>query len=131
MWNDLGSATADLVRGVSSMPQRYVSGRSDVPLSPTELADLFQQLLDAMTILGRLGYAHGDLSAYNLLVHEGQLILIDLPQLVDIVTNPQGRQFLERDAQRGCEWFVAHGLSADVADPEYVVDLVLAESGTR
>lgn len=96
---------------------------------PTEVADLFQQLLEAMVTLGRLGYTHGDLSAYNLLVYDDELILIDLPQLVDIVANPQGRRFLERDAQRVCEWFASHGLPADVADPAHVVDLVLSEAG--
>ena len=45
MWNDLGSATADLVRGVSAMPYRYVPGRNDVPLTPTELAQLSKELL--------------------------------------------------------------------------------------
>ena len=96
---------------------------------PDELADLWQQLLDALAILGRLGYTHGDLSAYNLLVHDDELVLIDLPQLVDVVTNPQGRQFLERDARTICEWFVAHGLPAGVGDPATVVDLVLDEAG--
>jgi RIO kinase 1 len=55
--------------------------------------------------------------------------LIDLPQLVDLVVNPQGRRFLERDARRVCEWFTARGLSNDVADPEGLVDLVLFEAG--
>ncbi|MGH3489084.1 MAG: serine protein kinase RIO [Actinopolymorphaceae bacterium] len=96
---------------------------------PAELADLWKQLLDALMVLARLGYTHGDLSAYNLLVHEGTLVLIDLPQLVDVVTNPQGVRFLERDAQTICTWFVSRGLAPDVADPGYVVALVLGEAG--
>jgi RIO kinase 1 len=48
---------------------------------PAQLASLWDQLLDALMVLARLGYTHGDLSAYNLLVHEETLVLIDLPQL--------------------------------------------------
>src|SRR3954451_5086115 len=36
---------------------------------PEELADLWHQLVDALCRLARHGLAHGDLSAYNLLVH--------------------------------------------------------------
>ncbi|GEL17817.1 hypothetical protein PA7_16540 [Pseudonocardia asaccharolytica DSM 44247 = NBRC 16224] len=53
---------------------------------------------------------HGDLSAYNLLVHNARLVLIDLPQVVDVIGNPQGPAFLERDVRRVAEWFAARGL---------------------
>jgi len=94
-----------------------------------ELAELWQQLRDAMIILARHGYTHGDLSAYNLLVHAGELVLIDLPQLVDVVANPQGRAFLQRDVGAVCAWFASRGLPADLADPELMVELLLAEAG--
>ena len=48
-------------------------------------------------MLALAGYAHGDLSPYNVLVHDGRLVLIDLPQIVDVVGNPQGPAFLARD----------------------------------
>jgi RIO kinase 1 len=96
-----------------------------------ELADLWQQLLGAMVILARGGYTHGDLSAYNLLVHDGELVMIDLPQLVDIVANPQGRAFLQRDVGAVSKWFVSRGLPDDVADPEVLVELLLDEAGLR
>src|SRR5690349_10560327 len=47
-----------------------------------ELADLFAQCAEAMLLLARGGFAHGDLSAYNLLVDDGRLVMIDLPQIV-------------------------------------------------
>src|SRR6266542_472145 len=94
-----------------------------------ELADLWQQLIEAMVTLARRGHTHGDLSAYNLLVHRGELLLIDLPQVVDIVSNPRGHEFLQRDVHSACAWFVSRGLPGDVADPEVVANLLLREAG--
>ena len=79
----------------------------------TELAGLWEQLVEAVVTLARYGLAHGDLSAYNLLVHEGRLVLIDLPQVVDVIANPQGASFLDRDVVNIARWFTARGL-ADV-----------------
>jgi RIO kinase 1 len=98
---------------------------------PKELADLWQQLLGAMVLLARGGWTHGDLSAYNLLVHGDELVMIDLPQLVDVVTNPQGVAFLQRDVQAVCRWFASRGLPADVTDPDRTVELLLGEAGLR
>jgi serine/threonine-protein kinase RIO1 len=61
----------------------------------------------------RLGLAHGDLSAYNLLVHRGELVTIDVPQVVDVIGNPRGRDFLDRDAENVGRWFTARGLRMD------------------
>jgi RIO kinase 1 len=57
------------------------------------------------------GWAHGDLSAYNLLVHDGRLVVIDLPQIVDVVANPRGTEFIARDARNVGTWFAGHGVS--------------------
>ena len=94
-----------------------------------ELADLWRQLVDAMVVLARTGLAHGDLSPYNLLVHSGRLVLIDLPQAVDVVANPQGREFLARDVRVVSSWFAGRGLS-DVDEYELTRQL-LAEAGVR
>ena len=80
---------------------------------PAELATLWDQLVDALTVLARAGLAHGDLSPYNLLVHDGRLVMIDLPQVVDVVANPQGAEFLVRDVGVVTTWFRARGLAAD------------------
>ena len=82
--------------------------------SPTQLADLFEQCIAAMRLLARAGHAHGDLSAYNLLVHADRVWLIDLPQIVDVVGNPQGPTFLHRDVANVATWFAARGLPLDV-----------------
>jgi RIO kinase 1 len=81
---------------------------------PSELASLWDQLVEAMTTLASIGFAHGDLSAYNLLVNHGRLVMIDLPQVVDVVSHPNGRSFLDRDAKNVATWFAKAGhLDAD------------------
>ena len=83
---------------------------------PDLLADLWRQLGAALRGLARHGLTHGDLSAYNLLVDGTRLVLIDLPQVVDVVGNPQGPAFLARDVARVAEWFTARGLPSGIAD---------------
>ncbi len=93
-----------------------------------ELESLWSQLVDALTVLARMGLAHGDLSPYNVLVHEGQLVLIDLPQVVDVVINPQGPQFLARDVNVMAKWFTSRGLEHD---PSQLLDDLLRDAGLR
>lgn len=82
---------------------------------PDEAKAMFAQLREALVRLADAGYAHGDLSPYNVLVHHGRLVLIDLPQAVDLVGNPQGFTFLRRDCDNICTWFAARGVAADAA----------------
>jgi RIO kinase 1 len=82
----------------------------------TELVDLWDQLTEALRLLARQGLVHGDLSAYNLLVHEGRLVMIDLPQVLDVIAHPRGAEFLERDVANVSHWFAARGL-AEVIGP--------------
>jgi RIO kinase 1 len=79
------------------------------------LADLWDQAVDLMVGLATAGYAHGDLSEFNLLVHGDRLIVIDLPQLVDVVANPQGPSFLDRDASTVAKWFTRRDFPVDTA----------------
>jgi len=78
--------------------------------SGDDLVALWEQLVAMLRTMARLGLAHGDLSAYNMLVHQGQLVLIDLPQVIDIIAHPRGADFLERDAANVSRWFTARGL---------------------
>jgi RIO kinase 1 len=76
-----------------------------------DLAGLWEQLVEGMSVLARLGLAHGDLSAYNLLVHRERLVMIDTPQVVDVIANPRGGEYLDRDAGNVGKWFAAHELT--------------------
>ena len=62
------------------------------------------------------GLAHGDLSPYNLLVHHGRVVAIDLPQVVDLVSNPQGFDLLHRDCVNVCDWFTRQRLECDAEE---------------
>jgi len=78
-----------------------------------ELAELFAQVERIVLGFARAGWAHGDLSPYNLLVHGGRVVVIDLPQLVDVIANPNGMELLERDCRNVCTWFARRGLTSD------------------
>jgi RIO kinase 1 len=88
---------------------------------------LWSQCCDALLALAAAGFTHGDLSAYNLLVHRERLVLIDLPQVVDIVGNPQGAQYLRRDCETVCRWFAAHG--CEDADAATLASALAGEAG--
>jgi RIO kinase 1 len=95
---------------------------------PAELAGLWDQLVQALVALARDGLAHGDLSAYNLMVHDGRLVMIDLPQVVDVIANPQGAVYLTRDAENVGRWFTAHGLDGVRPEPADLPDLLRREA---
>ena len=94
-----------------------------------ELCDLWHQLVDALLGLARHGLTHGDLSAYNLLVAGDRLVVIDLPQVVDVIGNPQGPEFLARDVARIGEWFTARGLPPEVGQPAVLLEELRVEVG--
>ncbi len=93
--------------------------------SPDQLRWLWAQVVETLIRFGRLQLAHGDLSPFNVLVHgldgpEPELVVIDVPQVLDLVGNPNGVEFLHRDCRNMADWFVRKGLEVDA-------DLLLAE----
>ncbi|WP_102193444.1 serine protein kinase RIO [Microbacterium aurantiacum] len=81
-----------------------------------ELAGFYAQIAEIMRVFAAAGFAHGDLSAYNLLVHEGRVRVIDLPQIVDIIANPQGLDLLHRDCVNVCDWFTRRRVDCDAEE---------------
>jgi RIO kinase 1 len=53
---------------------------------------------------------HGDLSAYNILYWNGDITLIDFPQVVLPDSNPASWNIFLRDVTRICQYFSAQGL---------------------
>jgi RIO kinase 1 len=82
----------------------------------------FDQVREAMAVLARRHLTHGDLSAYNILAAGERLVIIDLPQVVDIIGNPRGMDLLMRDCTNICSWFRSRG--ADVDEHELFGELV-------
>jgi RIO kinase 1 len=95
---------------------------------PGLLRDLFEQLREALLTVSSRGWAHGDLSPYNILVEGERLVIIDWPQIVDIIGNPQGFEFLHRDCVTVCRWFVGRGLEVDAET--LFADLVAAATSS-
>ncbi|MFT4082478.1 MAG: RIO1 family regulatory kinase/ATPase [Nocardioides sp.] len=79
-----------------------------------ELLDGYaEQLRDALATMVQAGLVHGDLSPYNVLAAGDRLVIIDLPQTVDLVGNPSGFDYLLRDCATMCRWFRGRGLDLD------------------
>lgn len=90
-----------------------------------QLRWLWAQVVEALIRLGELQLVHGDLSPFNVLVRgmegpEPELVIIDVPQVLDLVSNPNGVDFLQRDCRTMAEWFVRKGLPVEA-------DVLLAE----
>jgi RIO kinase 1 len=77
-----------------------------------DFTELWHDLVASLEILAHEGLTHGDLSPYNVLVHQGQCVVIDLPQAVDVIANPQGDAFLTRDCQVIASFFARRGVLA-------------------
>jgi RIO kinase 1 len=101
---------------------------AQVRTEEADLASLWEQMTDALSVLSRAQVAHGDLSPYNVLVRDGRLVLIDLPQIVDVVANPQGADFIGRDVRNVATWFTARGVRIDADD---LIERLLREAGLR
>ena len=86
---------------------------NEVSLDPAEARPLFEETLRNIELMLDHGLVHGDLSAYNILYWEGEITLIDFPQVTDFRTNPNARFILERDISRVCQYFSQQGVACD------------------
>lgn len=75
--------------------------------------DLFRQVVRAIELMLYRDVIHGDLSAYNVLVWEGRITVIDFPQAVDPKKNRHAEALLLRDVERICEHFARWGVASD------------------
>jgi RIO kinase 1 len=83
---------------------------SEVDVENPETA--FEVVREYMRRLYAAGLIHGDLSEYNLVVHGGELCLLDLGQAVTI-HHPNSREFLERDCHNVAAFFGRQGFAVD------------------
>lgn len=82
---------------------------SEAALTPDQARSAWQQSVQGLADLLRLGYAHGDYSTYNLLWWENSVTIIDFPQLTTR-QNPNFRDLLRRDAESLATSFRKHGV---------------------
>ena len=86
--------------------------------SRRQLDTLFDQVLHALRTMASLGLVHGDLSPYNALgagttTSVPRLVIIDVPQMVDLAANPHASDFLRHDCATMAGWFTAKGRPVD------------------
>lgn len=76
-------------------------------------AEMLDGLLDDVRTMLAHHVVHGDLSGYNVLVHEDEPVIIDVPQAVDARFNLDANLLLERDVRNVCRAFGRVGTSRD------------------
>ena len=80
-----------------------------------EAEELLEQCFSAVERMLFHDVIHGDLSPFNVLVWDGQICVIDLPQAVDPKKNRHAESLLARDVARVCEHFARRGVYRDPA----------------
>lgn len=104
---------------------------ADLRLPPDEAQEAFRQSTDILVRLARMGLVHGDYSTYNLLWHDGKVIMIDVPQLVELKDNPEAERLLKRDVASLLTSFRRVGVTDDGTELRRALADVKAPSVTQ
>lgn len=106
--------------GENAILMEYIGGRNQpapllhaVSLSHAEALRLHREVLRCITVMLSQRMIHGDLSAYNILYWEGNVTLIDFPQVTVADANSNAYSILRRDVVRVAEYFAAQGVDSD------------------
>ena len=86
---------------------------SDLKMGKEEAESAFRQSVENLKRIVASGRVHGDYSAFNLLWHNEQAVVIDFPQVMELKHNPNAPAFLERDVRSLCKSFLKQGVQAD------------------
>lgn len=86
---------------------------NSVSLDPDEAQPLFERVIRNIDLLLSNQRIHGDLSAYNILYWEGDITLIDFPQVVPPEANPSAWTIFLRDVTRVCQYFNSQGIRSN------------------
>ena len=83
----------------------------DVSLeNPQEIFDEIIDFIKKMYVKAKL--VHGDISSFNILIHENKPYIIDIGQGV-LVEHPNAHEFLRRDIKNTVRYFKKFGIRAD------------------
>jgi len=85
----------------------------EVTIENPEIA--LEVVREYMRRLQTAGLVHGDLSQFNILVHEGELVIIDIGQALT-THHPNADSFLWRDCVNVASFFTKRGLETDPID---------------
>ena len=99
---------------------------NEVRLDRDEAHPLFERVMRNVEILLANGFIHGDLSAYNILYWEGEVKLIDFPQVVAPKDNRNALRIFSRDVTRLCEYFARQGVDSN---PRQLVNEIWTRRG--
>jgi RIO kinase 1 len=120
LWEAGLSVPYPLSYGDELLDMEYIGARDGAApqlfaarLCGPDIEAAWQQVVDGLRIMITAGWAHGDLSAYNLLWWDDRVWFIDFPQAVDIAANPQGLNFLHADVTNVGQWFQRRGVDTD------------------
>jgi RIO kinase 1 len=86
---------------------------SDLKMEKDEAQEAFRQSVQNLRRIVKSGRVHGDYSAYNILWYNGKAVVIDFPQVIEFINNPNANAFLERDVHSLCKTFRKQGVAAD------------------
>ena len=89
----------------------------------------YEVVSEYMRRLHAAGLVHGDLSEYNMIIHDGELVVIDLGQAVT-VHHPNAGEFLRRDCRNVAAFFGRQGLEVTADELfEFVTSVEADPSG--
>ena len=86
---------------------------NSVTLDRDEVKPLYERVIQNIDLLLSKERIHGDLSAYNILYWDGEITLIDFPQVVYPEANPAAWSIFLRDVTRVCQYFASQGWRRD------------------
>ncbi len=109
----ISNAENALLMGYCGDDKMAAPALSEIALDADEAKPLFVEVLRNIEVMLQNSMIHGDLSAYNILYWEGEITLIDFPQVTDTRINSRAYDILKRDITRVCEYFADQGVSSD------------------
>lgn len=122
----IGPSATDVLAAGRVVAMRFVGSDegepalrlADARLDEAQLADAWRQIGDAVVAMLQAGVVHGDLSAWNLLWHEHRIVVIDVPQAVEIDWSPHATRLFERDIRSLTGSLRSMGLDLDAPSVE-------------
>ncbi len=93
--------------------RRAAPALHEINLDEDEAEDLFKEVVRNLEIMLQHDVIHGDLSAFNILYWEGEIMVIDFPQVTNPYSNKNAYFIFERDVTRVCEYFAKQGIDCD------------------